>query len=84
MNEVKDKEYEDYKAKKRAKILAEEIADNKELRTKISEEVITKLEEEVKLDNRLKDIENTLGVIKKSKLYTDVKEDEELEKELGE
>jgi hypothetical protein len=77
LNDAKDQEYEDFKAKKRAEILAKEIADNKELRTKISEEVIGKL------DPRLKEMEETLGVLKKSKLYTDVEEDEEFDQELG-
>jgi hypothetical protein len=76
MNETKDKEYEDFKAKKRAKQLAEEIADSKELRTKISEEVIGKI------DPRLKEIEETLSVLKKTKMYTNVLEDDEFDEEM--
>lgn len=76
MNDAKDQEYEDFKAKKRAKVLAKEIADDEGLRTKISEEVVSKI------DGRLKKMEETLGVLKKSKLYTDVVEDEEFEQEM--
>ena len=76
MNDAKDQEYEDFKAEKRAKQLAKAIADDEKLRTKISEEVIGKI------DPRLKEMEETLGVLKKSKLYTDVVEDEEFDKEL--
>jgi ATP:corrinoid adenosyltransferase len=77
LNDAKDQEYENFKAKRRAKELAKEIADDEGLRTKISEEVTAKL------DPRLKNIEEVISVLKKTKMYTNVLEDDEFNEELG-